>query len=201
MVLVISSRSEERLKREFFFSFCFSAASYRFFLSVPHVLFHLLPSEAVKDLTASTGGKCDYRVMDVRKPEQVQEVVNDVVKKFGRIDILINGAAGNFLAPAEKLTINAFKTVMDIDAVGLLLSFLVSVCCCPLTALSCVPCFLSSFSLAICQPAGTFIVTKAVFHASMKKHGGSIINITMTFQITCVCSSPVVSLFLFSFSF
>jgi len=38
--------------------------------------------------------------------------------RFGRIDILINGAAGNFLALVENLSYNAFKTVIDIDTIG-----------------------------------------------------------------------------------
>ena len=55
---------------------------------------------------------------DVRKVEDVQEAVNKAVYYFGSLDILVNSAAGNFLAPAEDLTPNGFKTVMDIDALG-----------------------------------------------------------------------------------
>lgn len=56
--------------------------------------------------------------MDVRKPEQIIKAVDDALAQMGRIDILINGAAGNFLAPAASLSFNAFKTVMEIDAHG-----------------------------------------------------------------------------------
>ena len=55
---------------------------------------------------------------DVRSEESIHDIVAKVVEKYGRIDILVNGAAGNFLCPAEKLSIKGFKTVMDIDAVG-----------------------------------------------------------------------------------
>ena len=41
-----------------------------------------------------------------------------IVEKHGHIDILINGAAGNFLAPFENLTPNGFKTVLMIDTFG-----------------------------------------------------------------------------------
>jgi len=41
-----------------------------------------------------------------------------MMKEFGRIDILVNGAAGNFLATAEKLNAKGFKTVMEIDTLG-----------------------------------------------------------------------------------
>ncbi|XP_072791734.1 peroxisomal 2,4-dienoyl-CoA reductase [(3E)-enoyl-CoA-producing] isoform X5 [Taeniopygia guttata] len=40
------------------------------------------------------------------------------LQEFKRIDILINGAAGNFLCPASALSFNAFKTVIDIDTMG-----------------------------------------------------------------------------------
>ncbi|KAL7130590.1 hypothetical protein ABFS83_13G144500 [Erythranthe nasuta] len=55
---------------------------------------------------------------DVRKQEDAQRVVEATVKHFGKIDILVNAAAGNFLISAEDLSPNGFKTVMDIDSVG-----------------------------------------------------------------------------------
>ncbi|KAK9818709.1 hypothetical protein WJX74_000456 [Apatococcus lobatus] len=55
---------------------------------------------------------------DVRKPDNCQEWIKQGVAKFGRLDILVNCAAGNFLVPAEQLSPNAFKTVMEIDTQG-----------------------------------------------------------------------------------
>ncbi|KAL7088324.1 hypothetical protein ACP275_13G121400 [Erythranthe tilingii] len=55
---------------------------------------------------------------DVRKQEDAQRVVEATVKHFGKLDILVNAAAGNFLISAEDLSPNGFKTVMDIDSVG-----------------------------------------------------------------------------------
>ncbi|CAI0392706.1 unnamed protein product [Linum tenue] len=55
---------------------------------------------------------------DVRNREDAARAVEGTVKHFGRLDILVNAAAGNFLTPAEHLSPNGFKTVMDIDAVG-----------------------------------------------------------------------------------
>ncbi|KAH6777156.1 short-chain dehydrogenase-reductase B [Perilla frutescens var. hirtella] len=55
---------------------------------------------------------------DVRKREDAQRVVEATVKHFGKLDILVNAAAGNFLVAAEDLSPNGFKTVMDIDSVG-----------------------------------------------------------------------------------
>ncbi|XP_075482614.1 peroxisomal 2,4-dienoyl-CoA reductase [(3E)-enoyl-CoA-producing]-like [Primulina tabacum] len=57
-------------------------------------------------------------VGDVRKQEDAQRVVEATVKHFGKLDILVNAAAGNFLVSAEDLSPNGFKTVMDIDSVG-----------------------------------------------------------------------------------
>src|SRR5215467_619731 len=51
---------------------------------------------------------------DVRQPEQVNEMVKSSVEKFGRIDILVNNAAGNFLARAEELSVNGWKAVTGI---------------------------------------------------------------------------------------
>ncbi|CAK7337036.1 unnamed protein product [Dovyalis caffra] len=55
---------------------------------------------------------------DVRKREDANRVVESTVKHFGRLDILVNAAAGNFLVPSEDLSPNGFRTVMDIDSVG-----------------------------------------------------------------------------------
>ncbi|TQE08798.1 hypothetical protein C1H46_005646 [Malus baccata] len=57
-------------------------------------------------------------VGDVRKQEDAKRVVESTFQHFGRLDILVNAAAGNFLASAEDLSTNGFRTVMDIDAVG-----------------------------------------------------------------------------------
>lgn len=55
---------------------------------------------------------------DVRKPEEVDAVVSGVVAAFGGLDIVVNGAAGNFIARAEDLSPNGFGTVVDIDLKG-----------------------------------------------------------------------------------
>jgi NAD(P)-dependent dehydrogenase (short-subunit alcohol dehydrogenase family) len=52
--------------------------------------------------------------LDVRNPEQVDEMVGRVVKHFGRIDILVNNAAGNFICPAKDLSPNGWNAVVGI---------------------------------------------------------------------------------------
>jgi peroxisomal 2,4-dienoyl-CoA reductase len=55
---------------------------------------------------------------DVRNPEEVETAVAATIQRFGKIDIVVNGAAGNFLSPAEALSPNGFGTVVDIDLKG-----------------------------------------------------------------------------------
>src|SRR5918998_6006672 len=52
--------------------------------------------------------------VDVRNPEQVDEMVLRTVRHFGRIDILVNNAAGNFVCPAEDLSPNGWNAVIGI---------------------------------------------------------------------------------------
>jgi 2,4-dienoyl-CoA reductase [(3E)-enoyl-CoA-producing], peroxisomal len=57
-------------------------------------------------------------VLDVREPDRVRAVVEQVRRDAGRIDLLVNNAAGNFYAPSESLSPNAWKSVIDIDLNG-----------------------------------------------------------------------------------
>jgi peroxisomal 2,4-dienoyl-CoA reductase len=55
---------------------------------------------------------------DVRNPDEVEKAIAATIERFGRIDIVVNGAAGNFLCTAEELSPNGFGTVVDIDLKG-----------------------------------------------------------------------------------
>src|SRR5258708_8663663 len=55
---------------------------------------------------------------DVRNPEEVEKAIAATVARFGKVDIVVNGAAGNFLCAAEELSPNGFGTVVDIDLKG-----------------------------------------------------------------------------------
>ncbi|KAF8530681.1 hypothetical protein JB92DRAFT_2856909 [Gautieria morchelliformis] len=70
------------------------------------------------ELSESTGKTCIAAQADVRQPQQLQEAVKKTIDKFGRIDYVVCGAAGNFLAPIGGLSENAFRTVIDIDTLG-----------------------------------------------------------------------------------
>lgn len=77
---------------------------------------HLEPAAAA--IAASTGRRCLALVADVRQVPQVEEAVGRVMADFGRLDILINAAAGNFFCASSDLSPNGFGTVLDIDAKG-----------------------------------------------------------------------------------
>ena len=55
---------------------------------------------------------------DVRKVDEVENVINESYKKFGKIDCLVNNAAGNFISPTERLSTRAFDAVIDIVLKG-----------------------------------------------------------------------------------
>jgi len=62
--------------------------------------------------------RCLPTAADVRDPEAVERAVDATLERFGRLDIVVNGAAGNFLSPAAQLSYNGFRTVMEIDTIG-----------------------------------------------------------------------------------
>jgi 2,4-dienoyl-CoA reductase [(3E)-enoyl-CoA-producing], peroxisomal len=103
---------------------------------------HLTPT--AQAITEQRGKRCLPLVADVRRPEEVEAAVAQTLEVMGRIDILINGAAGNFLCPASELSSNGFGTILDIDA------------------------------------KGTWNVSRSVYLAWMRAHGGRILNISAT---------------------
>ncbi|MCG2419832.1 SDR family oxidoreductase [Aequorivita sp. F47161] len=71
-----------------------------------------------KELEATTGGKVLPLQCDVRNYDEVEAMVEASVKEFGSVDVLLNNAAGNFISPTERLSANAFDTIIDIVLKG-----------------------------------------------------------------------------------
>ncbi|THG39825.1 SDR family oxidoreductase [Sphingomonas olei] len=74
--------------------------------------------EAAAQGIRDAGGEALGIACDVRDYDGLEAAYAQATAEFGAIDVLISGAAGNFLAPAVKLSANAFKTVVDIDLLG-----------------------------------------------------------------------------------
>ncbi|WP_185963938.1 SDR family oxidoreductase [Flavobacterium restrictum] len=71
-----------------------------------------------KELANETGGTCLPLQCDVRHYDEVENMLQEVLKNFGKVDVLLNNAAGNFISPTERLSANAFDTVIDIVLKG-----------------------------------------------------------------------------------
>jgi peroxisomal 2,4-dienoyl-CoA reductase len=64
------------------------------------------------------GGTVSVVTVDVRDVDRVRARVEETRRDAGRIDILVNNAAGNFYAPSETLSVNAWRSVVEIDLYG-----------------------------------------------------------------------------------
>jgi peroxisomal 2,4-dienoyl-CoA reductase len=103
--------------------------------------------EAARAELSAEGIEVYVDTCDVRDFDAVQRVVDGIVGHYGRLDIVVNNAAGNFPAPISKISAKGFKTIVDIDLLG------------------------------------TYNVSKAAFDASLRDHGGVIVNISAPFEL------------------
>src|SRR5437762_2794171 len=67
---------------------------------------------------ACEGDRCEPVACDVREEEQVNELVDGVLERHGRIDTLVNNAGGQYMSPAEDLTPKGFETVVRLNLIG-----------------------------------------------------------------------------------
>jgi 2,4-dienoyl-CoA reductase len=75
--------------------------------------------KAAEEISSETGNSVGFFPADVRKVEQIEQSVNECVKQLGGLPtLIINNAAGNFIAPSERLTPNGVKTIIDIVLLG-----------------------------------------------------------------------------------
>jgi NAD(P)-dependent dehydrogenase (short-subunit alcohol dehydrogenase family) len=75
-------------------------------------------AEAAAQTIRDDGGEARAFSADVREFAAVDTAISGTVAAFGKLDIVVAAAAGNFLAPAAGMSANAFKTVIDIDLLG-----------------------------------------------------------------------------------
>mmetsp|Transcript_12244 Transcript_12244/g.17406 ORF Transcript_12244/g.17406 Transcript_12244/m.17406 type:complete len:184 (-) Transcript_12244:171-722(-) len=76
----------------------------------------ILPSIGISHF--QTHKPVHYQVCDVRNPNDCKNAIESCAQTFGKLDILINAAAGNFLVEASALKPKGFQTVMEIDTMG-----------------------------------------------------------------------------------
>lgn len=74
--------------------------------------------ETAKEMMAAKGGKVIPLACDVREIDQVEAMWKDATDQLGQIHVVLNNAAGNFISPTERLSTNAFNTVLDIVLKG-----------------------------------------------------------------------------------
>lgn len=73
---------------------------------------------AFLDEASARGWKGEGVVLDVREPRLVREAAEALVARYGKVDVLVNNAAGNFVCPAERMSANAWRAVVGIALDG-----------------------------------------------------------------------------------
>jgi NAD(P)-dependent dehydrogenase (short-subunit alcohol dehydrogenase family) len=73
---------------------------------------------ATKEIEAAGGGEALGFSGDVREWDKVQAALGSTKERFGPIDVVVAGQAGNFYSPALGMSANGFKAVVDIDLLG-----------------------------------------------------------------------------------
>ncbi len=74
--------------------------------------------KSANELQQQTGGEVLALKCDVRNYDEVKEMLKHAIEKFGQVNALVNNAAGNFISPTERLSANAFDTIIDIVLKG-----------------------------------------------------------------------------------
>jgi citronellol/citronellal dehydrogenase len=98
--------------------------------------------EATAREIAEAGGRADWHGVNIRDESSVDALVSEVTARHGRVDLLVNNAGGQFPSPAEGISPNGWRTVIDLNLTG------------------------------------TFLMTRAVFNASMAERGGAVVTVT-----------------------
>ena len=63
-------------------------------------------------------GSFEHRELDIREEDAVDALIDGVLERHGRLDVLVNNAGGQFLSPAEAITPKGFRTVIELNVEG-----------------------------------------------------------------------------------
>ena len=96
------------------------AIAQRFLEYDAHVFIGSRKAERIAEAQAelSRYGQCHALSLNIRQPDQVAEAAEEIAQKYGRLDILINNAGGQFPSPAEAISINGWSAVIDTNLNG-----------------------------------------------------------------------------------
>jgi len=76
------------------------------------------PLVETAELAAGLTGSFEFEVLDIREEEPVGSFFDALLARHGRLDVLLNNAGGQFLAPAESISAKGFRTVIDLNVTG-----------------------------------------------------------------------------------
>lgn len=78
----------------------------------------LEPLEETVAAVEATGGSAEAVAADIRDEAAVAALVDGLLERHGRLDLLVNNAGGQFMAPAETITAKGFRTVTELNVQG-----------------------------------------------------------------------------------
>jgi citronellol/citronellal dehydrogenase len=76
------------------------------------------PLAETAELAAELPGSFEHRELDIRDEDAVDALLDGVLERHGRLDVLVNNAGGQFLSPAEAITPKGFRTVVELNVEG-----------------------------------------------------------------------------------
>jgi citronellol/citronellal dehydrogenase len=76
------------------------------------------PLQETAELAAGLAGSFEFEALDIREEEPVDAFFDALLERHGRLDVLLNNAGGQFLAPAETITPKGFRTVIELNVTG-----------------------------------------------------------------------------------
>jgi citronellol/citronellal dehydrogenase len=76
------------------------------------------PLVETADLAADLAGSFEHEAMDIREEQAVDRLIDGLLERHDRLDVLVNNAGGQFLAPAESISPKGFRTVIDLNVQG-----------------------------------------------------------------------------------